>query len=230
MMDLHRTGYCRGVAVGLAALCSLSLPVRADTPTAQDLIQSWRSKVGALGAYHLRVHKRERIDGKLQPWQTKPLAVRLEFVEGSAKGRKALYNEQVRKDDVRVREAGLLGVVGAVWVNVNGPLSRGDTRHPVTQVGLISTIEILAKDVAAAAAFGGVNLSPEAEGCWKFEAPAQAHGLYATRSRICVDPKTGLPSHVTASDAAGLFEEYEFTDVQANAATDAFFTPEAAGL
>lgn len=195
---------------------------------ASDLIQIGRTAARALGTYSTRLTKQERIGGELQDpqiamvWvQPSPLALRVEFVEGSAKGRRLLYNTALRTDELRAKEGGFLGIAGAIWVGVNSSLTRRDSSHPITDIGFAPLIELIAKDFKGAESAGGharKNEGPDAAGlyCILFTAPSAATGLYATSARLCIDPVLGLPMRTEITDAQGFLERYIYSDVKPN--------------
>jgi len=87
-------------------------------------------------------YKQERLDGELQGVETillkyreKPRGIYMKWLDGPWKGREVLYNENLSKDKVRVRESGLLGVI-PVWINYRSPIAMRGTNHPVVEVGL----------------------------------------------------------------------------------------------
>src|SRR5258708_20068104 len=82
-------------------------------------------------------------------------AARLEFIEGPSKGRKVLYNEEIRKRELRVKEGGALGLVGALWISFDNPLARADTRHPPSDIGYGPLLDFMEKDLAISAPQGG---------------------------------------------------------------------------
>ena len=193
-----------------------------------DLIQIGQTAARALGTYSTRLTKQERIGGDLQDPQTamvwvhpSPLALRVEFVEGSSKGRRLLYNTALRTDELRAREGGFLGIAGAIWVGLNSSLTRRDSNHPITDIGFAPLMELIARDFKGAEPAGGhtrKNEGVDAAGlyCILFTAPTGATGLYATSARLCIDPVLGLPMRTEISDTKGFLERYVYSDVKAN--------------
>jgi hypothetical protein len=211
--------------------------------SAGDLVEIGKSAARALGTYSVRLQKQERIDGELQDPQTamvwvqpSPLALRVEFVEGSPKGRRLLYNSALRAGELRAREAGFLGIAGAIWVGVDSSLTRRDSNHPITDIGFGALMDLIGRDFTGAAALGGharKNEGPDPEGlyCILFTAPSGATGLYATSARLCIDPVLGLPLRTEITDREGFLERYVYTDVKPNLSLPAdHFTPEGAKL
>jgi hypothetical protein len=207
-----------------------------------DLIALGRAALPRLGVYSARLTKQERVKGALLDPQTielvvrdRPLAARATFVAGPAKGRRLVYNAEMRKDEMRVREAGLLGLI-AVWVNLDSKMTRADTNHRVTDLGFGALLDLIARDVDRARPAGGFARTDEGFDdrglyCMRFDAPRGAQGLAGDRTRICVDPALGLPLRTEVSLAGQLLERYAFDAVRANVQVSAdYFTPDAAGL
>lgn len=204
----------------------LAEKVMRETPPA-ELIGMGREAVTALGPYRYRMAKQERVKGELLPVQDidmfvqeKPFAVRLHYVGGPAKGRKVLYNSAERADDFRVREAGVLGVFGAVWIGVDSGMAKKDSNHTVKEAGMGPLLDRFMSDLRKAEAAGGMKVVHEGwngrgKWCTVYVAPNGGKGFDAAKSRICTDVDTRLPAKVEAYDADGtLKEQYEFTNVQ----------------
>jgi hypothetical protein len=208
-----------------------------------ELVKIGKTAARALETYGAKLIKQERIDGELQDPQTaqiwvksSPLALRVEFIEGSSKGRRLLYNAALRSDQLRAKESGFLGIAGAVWIGVDSSLTRRDSNHPITDIGFSALMDLIAKDFTAAAAAGGharANEGADADGlyCILFTAPSGAAGLYATSARLCIDPVLGLPLRTEITDPEGLLERYVYREVKPRLSLPAdHFTPEGAGL
>ncbi len=229
------------VAVVLLSGQALAEPAIENTPT-ETLLERARASLRAMGPYRVKLTEQERVGGKLLPPQQiqlwireTPLAVRLLYVGGPAKGRKGLYDSKLRPDDIRVREAGFLGIAGPLWLGVRNSLCLKDTNHPVTDVGFGALIRLEAAVFEKAKALGGFTRTDEGMNvrghhCLRFDAPKGAKGLYAVRSDVCVDPPTSLPVEMTNWDEKGLLERYVFDDVEPGVPRDSDFTPAAAGL
>jgi hypothetical protein len=206
----------------------------ATTPV-DVLLDAGKAAASQMGTYESRVVKRERVSGKLLKPQTlhltvrqEPRAVRLEILEGPAKGRKVVYDSTVKKNELRVREAGILGLTGPMWLDVNSKLARGDTNHPIMDFAFTSIIGVLEDSFKEGEALGGFTRKDEgfdAAGryCITFTAPPGGQHLYATRARICMDPVLALPVIMEIDDAHGPLERFDFSDVKP--LTKADFSP-----
>jgi hypothetical protein len=199
------------------------------TPT-DELIALGREGVRRLGTYRARMLKQERVGGKLLPAQTlevivqaSPRALRLEYVEGPKAGRRVIWI-QSRPTEMLVREAGILGLT-SLWIDLDGKLARGDTNHSVTELGFGPLLDLVAKDFTKARGQGGharKDQGFDASGtyCMEFSAPPGAKNLYAQRTKLCVDPKLGLPVKIEVHDGQGFLEKYEYTNVRPNQKVD----------
>lgn len=193
--------------------------------TAQ-LLAVGRQAAKELGAYSARVVKRERVDGELIQPQTidivireSPPAVRASYVAGPAKGRKVLYDSTVKKDQMRAKEAGLLGIAGHVWVGVNSSLARGDSNHPITDFGFTPIVRLLEETFAGAKPLGGFartndGFDEKGHFCHTFTGPKGGEKLYATKARICFDTVLAVPVVLEIDDTKGPLERYYFSDVK----------------
>jgi hypothetical protein len=209
----------------------------------EELLTRARASVARLGDYRMRLVKQERVKGKVLPAQTleatvrpSPPAIRVEFRAGPSKGRKLLYNAKLRPTEFRVKEPGLLGMAGALWLGLDNPLARGDTNRNVTDLGFGPLIELLARDFELARPAGGHTRKGgglDAAGRWveTFVAPPGARGLSSATAKLTFDLALELPVGLESRDADGLFESYEYELLEKQLKlTDDFFTPEAAGL
>ena len=213
-----------------------------QTPVA-DLLALARSAVESLGTYAVRFTTQERVKGELlDPHtvqltaRTRPMAVLLRYVEGPAKGRVVFYDETLRKGELRAREAGFKGIVGALWLSIDGSLARADSNHGVDEVGYGPLLGKLERDFERSLPFGGHARTDEGfdgEGafCMLYVAPAKATGLYADQTRLCLDAARGLPARVEVSNQGLLIERFEYRDLRPRlSGKEAELTLEAAGL
>jgi hypothetical protein len=206
-----------------------------ETTPVGVLLEAGKAAASQMGTYESRVVKRERVSGKLLKPQTihltvrqEPRAVRLEILDGPAKGRKVVYDSTVKKNELRVREAGVLGLAGAMWIDMSSKLTRSDTNHPITEFAFTSIIGVLEDSFTKSEALGGYTRKNEgfdAAGryCITFTAPEGGKHLYATRAHICMDPVLALPVIMEIDDAQGPLERFDFSDVKPVAKAD--FSP-----
>jgi hypothetical protein len=210
--------------------------------TVEDLVVLGRKGLSRLGVYQARVTREERVGNRMHgPDQVEvtvresPRAVRLDFVAGPHKGRRALYDAKTRPREMLARESGALGLF-SMWLSIDSRLVHRDTRHDITDVGFGAMIDAMHAEHAKAAALGGYARTDEgfdARGlyCLLFTAPADARGLYAHRLRYCVEGEQLLPMRIEVFDERGRREYVEYHDLRVRQPLgDAYFTAQAAGL
>jgi hypothetical protein len=227
------------------ALAALPRPEREAffrSLTVAEIVALGRKSLNWLGIYQARVTRVERVQDRLHGPDTvevtvreHPLAVRLEFVTGTHKGRRALYNAELRPAEMLARESGVLGLV-SVWLALDSRLTRRFSNHNITEVGFGAMMDTVQVEQARAAAVGGYGRTDEgfdAHGlfCMFFTAPSAAKGLYTRRLRYCVEGGLGLPMKIEVFDDNGRREYVEYENLRVRQALrDDFFTPKAAGL
>lgn len=209
--------------------------------TAAQLVALGKDALHGMGSYEAELTKQERVKGKVLPAQTmllevreQPFAVRLQVVDGPAKGRKVLYNAALKPGEIRAKEGGMLGFAGALWLDKDGSMAKGDTNHAITDLGFANLLRIIEGDVKAADAAGGMkreDLGFDADGlyCIKTTPPAGVKA-YASQSRLCFDPVLALPVKVEVDDAHGFLERFAFKKVKPRSLGEADFQPKAFGL
>lgn len=209
--------------------------------TSEQLVQIGEESLRGMPSYQAELVKQERVKGKILPAQTmmlevreQPFAVRLQVIDGPAKGRKVLYNSTLKPHEIRAKEAGLLGFAGALWVDKDGSLAKGDTNHPITDLGFANLLRIIGGDLKAAAPAGGMqreDLGFDGDGLYCLRTtPPKGVKSYAAHSKLCFDPNLGLPVKVEVEDVHGFLERFAFKNVKPRTFTDADFQPEAFGL
>ena len=214
----------------MAGLPPPALEQRLVATTPAELIVLGREGVRRLGTYRARLLKQERVGGKLLPAQTmevivqsSPAAQRLDYVEGPKKGRHVIWTYK-RPTEMLVREAGILGIA-SLWIDLSGSLAHGDSNHNVTELGFGPLLDLVSSDLRKGTAQGGLirrNQGFDGSGCFwmEYTAPPEAKGLYAQRTRLCVDAKLGLPVKIEVHDTRGFLERYEYSNVRPNQKVD----------
>jgi hypothetical protein len=127
-------------------------------------LETARQSHAQIERYTSTFYKQERIGGRLGDTETIALKVRespkamyLRWLAGPNKGREVLYNERVLgAGRLRVREAGLLGVV-PVTLAVDSALARKGTNHLVTEIGLHNLLARMAGDFEKAGPRGHIR-------------------------------------------------------------------------
>lgn len=208
-----------------------------DPAETEALLRESRARIDALGTYRMTFIKEERLARGWVGPQTmdlvvreQPFAVRATVVDGPNKGRRFLFDSTQRKRELRVREAGLLGVA-ALWIDIDSALTRDDTRHPVTELGYGFVHRMIERDARLSRPVGGHSVVDEGHDdtgsrCLLLTAPDGVANLYAQRTRMCIDEKTRMITSLEVSDAKGVRERFRMKLVQANL-TDVTFDPDA---
>jgi hypothetical protein len=212
--------------------------------TSQERLLAMSQRVvGNANSYRYRMVKQERVGGVLLPEQTidvfvreRPFAVRLHYVNGPAAGRKVLFNPAIRPSEFRVREGGLLSVIGAIWLDIDSAMAKADSNHDVTEAGLGSLLARLVRDFARAKSVGGFRLMAEtwsAEGhpCSDYRSPPAQPAFDYVRTRVCTDLASGIPTRVEGyGHNDEVLEKWHFSDFRPHQASSDFFNWEFAQL
>jgi hypothetical protein len=211
-----------------------------DTSQAKLLAMGQRIIVG-VNTYSYRMRKQERVKGELLPEQTidmyvreSPFSVRLHFVKGPGAGRKLVFNPSVRSNEFRVREAGLLSVVGSIWLSVDSSFARSDSNHTIREAGIGPLLARLMHDTDRARPLGGFQLVPEGwndkgEYCGSYLSPLASPPFDYAKTRICTDLLSGVPMKVEGYGLKGeLLEKWHFSDFKPDGYPAEFFDPEKA--
>lgn len=215
--------------------------LRATTP--EQLVAQGQKSVAKLGTYSATLIKNERVKGSMIGEQTikvlireDPFGARLDYTDGPGKGRRATYDSPTRPKELRVKEAGMLGIVGAVWIDIDSSLTRAESNHAVTELGFGPLLRLMKRDADAVRAQGfamqQTEQSFDKNGYWcvTFIPQPGAKNLYAAKTRVCMDGDQLLPLVVEVHDAKGLLETYRWKDVKAETLAADAFTPKGAGL
>jgi hypothetical protein len=128
------------------------------------LLGSAKRAIASIDCYTATLEKQERVGRKMQGVETIALKVRqdpcafhMKWLAGPHKGRELIYNAMLLgKTKVRVREAGLLGVL-PVTIAIDGAAARRGSNHLVTEVGLQPLVELIEKDFLKASPRGDVQ-------------------------------------------------------------------------
>lgn len=140
--------------VRTVSLDSASLPDVPMTPsiqahrTSMRLLEDGVRRLRAVTGYTAEFTKQEVVSGKLTDLQTmqiklrhEPFSVYMKWTEANL-GQEVLYVEGQNDGEMIVRPAGLKGrILGAIKLNPNGAMAMSESRHPVTEVGLLRLCE-----------------------------------------------------------------------------------------
>jgi hypothetical protein len=208
-----------------------------------DWLTEARKSLPTLGVYRFNLVGEERVEGKLQAEQEidftireVPLAAFLSYKRGPGKGRLVYYDSATRKNELRARDNGFVGVFGGFWLDINGKLARSNTAHGITESGFGATLTLLEQETQKALPFGGLSTLErglDATGAWcmNLKAPEKGVGLYASTIKVCFDTRTALPTELVLHDGQGLKEKYLFRTVEPNVLPEgSFLSLQQAGL
>ncbi len=206
-----------------------------ETPPAA-LLRLSEKTIAALGPYEYLMVKQERVRGTLLPEQTirttireSPSAIRLDFLKGPGAGRRVIYNASVKTAEFKVREAGFLAFL-PVWLPLDSPMAKSDSNRTVVEAGLGTLVRRLAREQGRAE--GSVTITHEGwrgkdEFCSVYALPDGGRGFDHARTRVCVNPRAGVPTLVEGFDDRGtMLERYAFSGVKAVTPGPATFDPE----
>lgn len=215
-------------------------PSTTPRPTSETVIDEARTRLDGLATYQVLANRQERIGGTLQEPEDvvlsirrRPFAVRIEWREGSSRGREVLYSEKETNGMLQVNVANSAIPIPRLSMRPDSPLILRTSRHPITQAGFDNILVNLKKTIEENKAgdeshgrisYGGID-QPESldHPCHKI-VRVTANG---ETWHVFFDPGTMLPAMVEAKDSDGdLLERYLFRDVRPDpkelAAADAF--------
>nr|MDQ3332325.1 DUF1571 domain-containing protein [Planctomycetota bacterium] len=108
------------------------------------LLEEGVRKLQGVSGYTARFSKKEVVGGTLTESQTMrlklrhaPFSVYMKWIEGKP-GQEALYVDGEHDGEMIVRPGGLKGrILGAIKLNPTGTMAMSESRHPITEVGLL---------------------------------------------------------------------------------------------
>lgn len=217
---------------------ALPEPVKASDSLGAMLAEA-KAAYGKYRDYSCVYTRQERVGGVLGAEQVaemkvraKPFSVAIRFAKPDAvAGMEEIYVHGSRTGKMKYRAAGAKGINGFQLVSLDDPKVLAETRHPITEVGIGATIELLTTVAAREKALGhGVEVFTSdfkfaGKDVTRYEVLARrAHAhRYAYRMLVYVDKDTKLPVRFEAYDApkpgattGDLLEAYSYTDVKFN--------------
>jgi hypothetical protein len=227
----------------LAEVAKDSLAARPVTPVepvtrAKRAIADCQERYRYIHDYTCTFVKRERVDGRLTPEhimamkaRTSPKSIYFKFHQPN-QGREAIYVQGRNRDRVVAHDVGLTRLIaGTMHLDPRGSMAMEDNRHPVTEAGIGTLIDTVARHWA-------VELTPAEsvltfhEGaqvakrpCMMIESvhPQRAPNFLFHKVRLYIDREYGLPIRFEAYDwprqpgaAPELVEEYIYLDLKLN--------------
>ena len=215
-------------------------PARAD---ASVILAKAQAKLRSMDAYQVKMQRRERVGGSVLPEEelvlsirAKPKAVRLEWVNGSSKGREVIFSPSLDEKMIYVHQPGAAAVLPSVRIAVDNPLVMKNSRHTIAEAGfemILANLQKSKTDQEGGAEAGVASL--EYKGLEKaagVDRPCH-HFVRHTPSgetwNVYLDPRSLLPRLVLAEDKQGeLLERYVYSEVRENPkelTTAAAFSP-----
>jgi hypothetical protein len=188
------------------------------------------AKLARLDTYQVKMQRRERVGGVVQPEEDillsikrKPKAVRLEWIEGSSKGREVIFSPALDAKMIYVHQPAAAVIAPSVKIAVDSPLVMKNSRHTIAEAGFETILANLEKSQQAAAPGKPGAASQEYKGLEKatgVDRPSH-HFIRRTASgetwNIYLDPRSMLPRLVVAANSQGdLLERYVYSDIREN--------------
>lgn len=203
------------------------------------LVQRAAQSYAAIQDYACLFVKREQIGGQLGPdniihmkVKTQPFSVCLQWqAPRDQEGQEVIYVLGGNGGNMRVKPAGGLRLLGFISMDPNDPRAMKNSRHPITQAGLGSLIERLAKGWAQEKL---LNVTQVKTGTYEYARrrctrvetihsanPGQQLSYY--RTVVYFDQETSLPIRVEnydwprfQDDPGQMLEMYSYVNLQLN--------------
>ena len=189
------------------------------------------SKLARLDSYQVKMQRRERVGGVVQPEEDillsikrKPKAVRLEWTVGASKGREVIFSPALDAKMLYVHQPATAAVLPSVKIAVDSPLVMKNSRHTIAEAGFDTILANLKKsqDEGDATTKSG-KTALDYKGLEKAVGVDRAchhfvrHTPAGETWNIYLDPRSMLPRLVVAENAQGdLLERYVYSDIREN--------------
>lgn len=112
-----------------------------------NLLKEGIARLKTHATYTADFSKTERVNGAMTEQQSMrlklrhaPFSVYLHWTEGKP-GQELLYVEGQNDGKMIVRASGFRGILGAIKIDVDGPMAMRESRHPITEMGLLHLAE-----------------------------------------------------------------------------------------
>jgi hypothetical protein len=205
---------------------------------AKQAIAACQARFSKVQDYTCTFHKRERIDGRLtQPYimsmksRTHPHSIYFKF-QRPKKGREAIYVAGRNGGKIIVHDVGLGKLVaGTMNLDPKGSMAMDENRHPVSEAGIGSLIETVARHWAIELTAGESrvvfqqNVRVGNHLCTMIESvhPQKQPSFLFYMVKLYIDHEHGLPIRFEAYDwprragaAPELVEEYSYLNLRTN--------------
>jgi len=212
------------------AVATRGAPVepKKDAVSVESLVKEARARVDGMSSYQVHLNRQERVGAKLLPVEDvllsvrrDPKAVRLEWPEGSHKGREVIYSASENGGLMQVNMADSVVPVPRLSLPPDSPLVMSNSRHPITEAGFDTIVHNMEAAIqlehAGTPTDGKVTYGgrEQPEGL-----PHPCHKLLRVTPSgetwlVYIDPQTKVPALVQATAADGsLLERYLFLDLK----------------
>ncbi len=230
---------------GLVSVCAAEPQIAArieSVPSQNPLLPALKMANQCLSAmdeirdYEAVFVKEERPNGQvvhskmLIRFREEPLSVYLKYVQPNA-GREVIYMEGRYSNQLQVHEAGVASLLGTISLDPNGSLAMGESRYPITMIGMkrmvIQLMEQWLEDTTHDEVV--VKFYPQAKmgerACEVIEVTHPVHkpGVTYHKTRLYRDKQTQLPVRVqeygfpaTAGAEPPLVSDFTYLDVKTN--------------
>lgn len=206
----------------------------------KTILDDAHKRLETMSTYQVSITRVERVGSQVLPEEKallsirrNPKAVRLEWPEGTNKGREVIYSAAINDKVMHVNVANSAIPIPRMSLPVDSPLAMRNSRHSITEAGFDTIFNNLSKQVDSQGRPTG------AEGRLTYKGLQQPEGadhpchliqrITPTKEvwRVYLDPESLMPVVVTAHQAdGGLLESYRYEGLKANptdlAAAEAF--------
>jgi hypothetical protein len=238
--SLDRQVFSTAAPTRLASAADHSGTAAATDPIAKarKAIADCQETYRHISDYTCTFSKRERIDGRLTAQhimemkaRTSPNSMYFKFQQPN-QGREAIFVQGRYNGRIVAHDVGLgKFLAGTMHLDPHGTMAMEENRHPVTEAGIGSLIESVAKHWAVELKPGESLLTFDHNArfanrpCTMIESvhPGRGANFMFHKVKIYIDQERGLPIHFEAYDwparpgaAAELVEEYSYHDLRVN--------------
>ncbi len=203
---------------------------RAPRSDAATLLAQAEAKLDALKSYQVKMSRRERVGGQVQPEEKivlsirrEPKAVRLEWTEGANKGREVIYSSRLDPGVIFVHQPAAAVVLPSMKIPVDSPLVMKNSRHSIAEAGFDSLLENVRHSRKAAQEHQsdpGNLVYKGVETPTGVDRPCHHFVRHSDRGEtwnVYLDSKSMLPRLVVALDDQGqLLERYDYQAIREN--------------
>ena len=196
-----------------------------EVPTA--LIEKALSSFDGIKDYSCLYIKEEKAIDNMEPqtirlYFRKPFDVRMEWLNDKNKvDQIVVYREGFNKNKLRVKESGVIGWLGVISIDPHGSLAKGDSTHPITEMGVGKILKRVLSEIAKGKmTINDLGQEPvDGRNARKIElvsdGPPGFH--FAKRTILWIDTANNfLLKHEHYNAANQLFERHVYKDIKLN--------------